>query len=213
MHISKEEIESFRKQIILNVETNFPEERKTAAIEKIKSMNDSEFIEFLKNNGLIESEKEGNEDEGNNSTPFRMIIEGKIPSYKIQENKEAIAVLEINPISEGHTIIIPKKPITDSKKITKEVNSLANKVAKTIKNKLKPKEVLISPASVLGEIILNILPVYTNETINSNKKQASQEKLEELKKILETKPKLKKEKKPAVKKIDTPKIIIPRRIP
>ena len=36
-----------------------------------------------------------------------MIIEEKIPSYKIQENK-AVAVLEINPISEGHTIVIPK---------------------------------------------------------------------------------------------------------
>ena len=142
-----------------------------------------------------------------------MIIEEKIPSYKIQENKEAVAVLEINPISEGHIIVIPKKPIADSKKITKEIISLANKVAKTIKNKLKPKEVSISPSSVLGEIIINILPIYTNETINSNKKQISQEKLEELKKILETKPKLKKEKKPTVKKINTSKIIIPRRIP
>ena len=84
---------------------------------------------------------------------------------------------------------------------------------RTIKNKLKPKEVSISPSSVLGEIIINILPIYTNETINSNKKQISQEKLEELKKILETKPKLKKEKKPTVKKINTSKIIIPRRIP
>ncbi|HNZ51978.1 MAG: HIT domain protein [Candidatus Diapherotrites archaeon ADurb.Bin253] len=213
MPLSKEEIENFKKKIILNIETNFPEERKAAAVEKIKSMNDNEFIEFLKNNDLIESEKEGKENRNNNSTPFRMIIEEKIPSYKIQENKEAVAVLEINPISEGHTIVIPKKPIADSKKITKEIISLANKVAKTIKNKLKPKEVSISPSSVLGEIIINILPIYTNETINSNKKQISQEKLEELKKILETKPKLKKEKKPTVKKINTSKIIIPRRIP
>jgi len=213
MPLSKEEIENFKKKIILNIETNFPEERKAAAVEKIKSMNDNEFIEFLKNNDLIESEKEGKENRNNNSTPFRMIIEEKIPSYKIQENKEAVAVLEINPISEGHIIVIPKKPIADSKKITKEIISLANKVAKTIKNKLKPKEVSISPSSVLGEIIINILPIYTNETINSNKKQISQEKLEELKKILETKPKLKKEKKPTVKKINTSKIIIPRRIP
>ncbi|HOF43904.1 MAG TPA: HIT domain-containing protein [Candidatus Pacearchaeota archaeon] len=213
MPLSKEEIENFKKKIILNIETNFPEERKAAAVEKIKSMNDNEFIEFLKNNDLIESEKEGKENRNNNSTPFRMIIEEKIPSYKIHENKEAVAVLEINPISEGHTIVIPKKPIADSKKITKEIISLANKVAKTIKNKLKPKEVSISPSSVLGEIIINILPIYTNETINSNKKQISQEKLEELKKILETKPKLKKEKKPTVKKINTSKIIIPRRIP
>ena len=159
MPLSKEEIENFKKKIILNIETNFPEERKAAAVEKIKSMNDNEFIEFLKNNDLIESEKEGKENRNNNSTPFRMIIEEKIPSYKIQENKEAVAVLEINPISEGHTIVIPKKPIADSKKITKEIISLANKVAKTIKNKLKPKEVSISPSSVLGEIIINILPI------------------------------------------------------
>ena len=48
MPLSKEEIENFKKKIILNIETNFPEERKAAAVEKIKSMNDNEFIEFLK---------------------------------------------------------------------------------------------------------------------------------------------------------------------
>ena len=42
---------------------------------------------------------------------FCQIIEGKIPSYKIYEDKEFLAFLDIFPKSEGHVLVIPKKHV------------------------------------------------------------------------------------------------------
>lgn len=40
---------------------------------------------------------------------FSRIIDGEIPSYKIAEDDNFYAFLDINPIAEGHTLVIPKK--------------------------------------------------------------------------------------------------------
>ncbi|MCX6252564.1 MAG: HIT domain-containing protein [Bacteroidetes bacterium] len=40
---------------------------------------------------------------------FLKIIAGEIPSYKIAENEHYYAFLDINPLTEGHTLVIPKK--------------------------------------------------------------------------------------------------------
>jgi len=45
------------------------------------------------------------------SSIFSKIAAGEIPSYKIAENDEFFAFLDINPMTEGHTLIIPKKEI------------------------------------------------------------------------------------------------------
>ena len=42
-------------------------------------------------------------------TIFSKIVKGEIPSYKCAENEDYYAFLDINPLSEGHTLIIPKK--------------------------------------------------------------------------------------------------------
>ena len=39
---------------------------------------------------------------------FTKIIKGDIPSYKIAEDDNFIAFLDINPIKEGHTLVVPK---------------------------------------------------------------------------------------------------------
>lgn len=41
-------------------------------------------------------------------TIFSKIIKGEIPSYKIAENERFFAFLDINPLVEGHTLVIPK---------------------------------------------------------------------------------------------------------
>ncbi|MEO9512432.1 MAG: HIT family protein [Flavobacteriaceae bacterium] len=42
---------------------------------------------------------------------FTKIIEGEIPCYKIAEDSDNFAFLDINPNSKGHTLCVPKKEI------------------------------------------------------------------------------------------------------
>lgn len=42
---------------------------------------------------------------------FTKIIRGDIPSYKIAEDENYLAFLDINPLAKGHTLVIPKKEI------------------------------------------------------------------------------------------------------
>ncbi len=42
---------------------------------------------------------------------FSKIITGEIPCYKVAENKDCFAFLDINPLTEGHTLVVPRKEI------------------------------------------------------------------------------------------------------
>ena len=42
---------------------------------------------------------------------FSKIIAGEIPCHRIAENDEFLAFLDINPLAEGHTLVIPKTEI------------------------------------------------------------------------------------------------------
>lgn len=44
-------------------------------------------------------------------TIFSRIVAGEIPSYKIAEDDRFYAFLDINPVAEGHTLVIPKQEI------------------------------------------------------------------------------------------------------
>jgi histidine triad (HIT) family protein len=43
------------------------------------------------------------------STIFTKIINGEIPSYKVAENDDFYAFLDVNPNAKGHTLVVPKK--------------------------------------------------------------------------------------------------------
>ncbi len=45
------------------------------------------------------------------SSIFTKIINGEIPSYKIAEDENFYAFLDINPLVKGHTLVIPKKEV------------------------------------------------------------------------------------------------------
>ena len=67
---------------------------------------------------------------------FTKIITGEIPSYKIAENENFIAFLDINPNAKGHTLVVPKKEenkIFDlSKDAFKNLMEFSYRVAKAI---------------------------------------------------------------------------------
>ena len=45
------------------------------------------------------------------ATIFSRIIAGEIPSYKIAENANYYAFLDINPLTKGHTLVVPKQEV------------------------------------------------------------------------------------------------------
>ena len=42
---------------------------------------------------------------------FTRIVSGEIPCYKVAEDENYLAFLDINPLQEGHTLVIPKREI------------------------------------------------------------------------------------------------------
>lgn len=43
------------------------------------------------------------------ATIFTKIVNGEIPAYKIAEDDKYLAFLDINPLTQGHTLVIPKE--------------------------------------------------------------------------------------------------------
>jgi len=76
---------------------------------------------------------------------FSRIVSGEIPCYKIAEDDHFFAFLDINPLSKGHTLVIPKKEIDylfdlDDKEIA-AINIFAKKIAVAIKNAVPCKRI------------------------------------------------------------------------
>ena len=68
---------------------------------------------------------------------FIKIINGELPSYKIHEDDLTISILTIDPISLGHTLVIPKMEVNHWFDVPPEIYTRgglnAQKIAKAIK--------------------------------------------------------------------------------
>jgi histidine triad (HIT) family protein len=53
-------------------------------------------------------------------TIFTKIISGAIPCHRVYENEHVLAFLDINPISQGHTLVIPKESAETLDKLSDE---------------------------------------------------------------------------------------------
>lgn len=215
--LSEEQETELRKQLINQIRENFPKEKQQNAISNIEEMNSKEFEEFIQKNKLIKNLDENENTEEISKTPqciFCSIVSGEISSYKVDENKEAIAVLEINPVSKGHVLIIPKKHVSSITKINKEILSLAKKLSIKIKSKLKPKDIILSNSKLFEHEIINVIPVYKEENLHSKRYKEDEKIIQEIKNILEEKERPKKIKvKEKVKQISNENLWLPKRIP
>lgn len=85
------------------------------------------------------------------ATIFTRIVNGEIPSYKVAESDKFYAFLDINPLAQGHTLVIPKQE-TDyifdiEEKEYQELFLFAKRVAAAIKKAIPCKRVGVA---VLG---------------------------------------------------------------
>ena len=73
---------------------------------------------------------------------FCRIIKGEIPSFKVYEDDKVLAFEDINPISKGHTLVIPKKHANNLWEISDEdlaaVHLASKKVIQALKDTLNP---------------------------------------------------------------------------
>lgn len=124
---------------------------------------------------------------------FTKIIKGEIPSYKIAEDDRHYAFLDINPISEGHTLVVPKKEIDyffDLPESYLESTILfARKVAKGIDRSLKPLRTgIIVQGLEVPHAHIHLIPLYThNQSMSfSNRVNVSEDRMKEIaKKVTE----------------------------
>ncbi len=76
---------------------------------------------------------------------FSKIVKGDIPSYKVAEDENYLAFLDINPLENGHTLVIPKKEIDYifdlDDELYKGLFAFAKKVAKGIEKAIPCKRI------------------------------------------------------------------------
>ena len=111
---------------------------------------------------------------------FCKIIKGEIPSKTIYEDDLVKVFLDINPATNGHMMIVPKKHydnMTDlDKKLLSHIHKVANELYELLKEKLSIDGLTLVQNNGYGQDIkhyhLHLIPRYTNDAvkIESNKK-------------------------------------------
>ena len=104
-------------------------------------------------------------------TIFSKIINGEISCYKVAENDEFLAFLDINPNSTGHTLCIPKievDDILDLDELTyKNLMLFSRKVANSIKKVIECKKVSIAVIGLeVPHVHVHLIPI--NKMIDAN---------------------------------------------
>lgn len=122
------------------------------------------------------------------ATLFTHIANGEIPSYKVAENEDYYAFLDISPLAEGHTLVIPKKVEDDyifnlESPVYDGLWEFARKVAIAIKAAVPCKRVGVA---VLGMEVphthIHLVPLQTEGDLDFRKKrpEVSPERMAEL---------------------------------
>ncbi|MBR3526331.1 MAG: HIT family protein [Bacteroidales bacterium] len=109
---------------------------------------------------------------------FSLIAAGQIPSYKIAEDENYYAFLDINPLAKGHTLVIPKKEVDYIFDLDDQTYAglwaFAKKVAAGIKAAIPCKRVGVA---VLGMEVphahIHLVPLQTEGDLNFRNKKLS----------------------------------------
>jgi histidine triad (HIT) family protein len=108
------------------------------------------------------------------ATIFTKIINGEIPCYKIAEDDNYFAFLDINPLREGHTLVIPKKEVDYIFDLTdtdlEGMIVFAKKIALAIQSAIPCNRIGVA---ILGLDVphahIHLVPMDTMEDINFKK--------------------------------------------
>lgn len=124
-------------------------------------------------------------------TIFSKIIAGEIPSYKVAENDEFYAFLDINPVNWGHTLVVPKQETDyifdiDDDQLGRMM-VFAKKVAKGIKKATDCKKVGVAVIGLeVPHAHIHLVPMQKEGDMNFSNKISNPDpkKMEELTKAI-----------------------------
>lgn len=177
MPLPEDQIEGIKQKIIQQIESwDKPQQQKQQAIQQIKQMNSEQLENFLKQNNLIQDQ-----DGQGQQCPFCSLSKNKEQTFRVGENHDAVAILELKPISKGHTIVIPKEHVP-LENFPEEGFKLAKKIVSLLKQRLNPQGIRMTTGVMANHSILNIIPITGEE--NKERKQKSPEELKALQKEL-----------------------------
>ncbi|WP_430928086.1 HIT family protein [Polaribacter marinivivus] len=95
---------------------------------------------------------------------FTKIINGEIPSYKVAENNDFIAFLDINPNAKGHTLVVPKKEENKIFDLSKDEYSalmdFSYRVAKALEKTIACKRIGMSVIGLeVPHVHVHLIPI------------------------------------------------------
>jgi histidine triad (HIT) family protein len=107
-------------------------------------------------------------------TIFTKIIKGEIPSYKVAETADFYAFLDINPLAEAHTLLVPKLQIDYifdmDDKILAEMHVFSKKIALAIEKTVKCERVGIAVVGLeVPHAHIHLIPLNTIYDIDFSK--------------------------------------------
>jgi len=85
-------------------------------------------------------------------TLFSKIIGGEIPCYKVHENEDFIAFLDIEPVAIGHTLVVPKVEVDYLFDLDEKYLTSINLFAKSVAQKLQK----IVPCKRIGIAVIGL---------------------------------------------------------
>ncbi len=125
------------------------------------------------------------------ATIFTKIIRGEIPSYKIAETETHIAFLDINPIAEGHTLVVPKQEVDYifdlDDNLLAETILYAKKIASGIDRALSPLRTgIIVEGLEVPHAHVHLVPIYkeSQKFALGNSIEIDENKMEKLAKLI-----------------------------
>lgn len=116
---------------------------------------------------------------------FAKIIRGDIPSYKVYEDDQVLAFLDINPINPGHTLVVPKVEVDHLWDIDGEAYTnllaTAKKLALHIRKTLgAPRVGMVVEGFAIPHAHIHLLPVYEGLETTMRKPKTDQNSPEDL---------------------------------
>lgn len=119
-------------------------------------------------------------------TLFTKIINGEIPAYKVAENDNFLAFLDIRPNTKGHTLCIPKKEVNKIFDLDEDtymgLMAFSRKVAKAIEKAIDCKRIGMAVVGLeVPHVHVHLIPLHSMGDMNFAQTQSFSE--EEFQKI------------------------------